>query len=53
MKRDGVIARRHGLCPMAEDNITLSTTGDWQEGEVAEVADTRTTEMLVAEAYEH
>ena len=48
----GVVAGAHGLVGVVEEGTALLGAGHGQEGDVAEVADARAAEVLVAEADE-
>ena len=49
----GVVARTHRLRGMAELRLPLRFAGNRQQGDVAEVANARAAQVLVAEADEH
>ena len=49
----GIIARTHILVGMMEHHLFLLGIGNRQEGYIAQLANTRTTEVLMSEAYQH
>jgi len=49
----GIITRANRLVIVPEDDFPLVTTGDRQQGDVAQVTDARATQVLVPEADQH
>ena len=53
LQLNGIIARTHILVGMMEQHLFLISIRYWQEGYIAQLANTRTTEMLMSETYQY